>query len=341
MNKEALTISVIINTLNCADTLAECLRRIRSQDYPQDRIEIIITDGGSTDSTKEIGLRYGARIIDTGSEYRDFSEKRMYLGFENARNEILAYINSDNYLIGDDWFKKMVFPFENDREIIAASSWHYHYDKNANYMTRYFSLFGVNDPIALYLGKADKLAWSEKKWNLRGKVIEENPQYYKIRYSKDSLPTVGNNGFLVRRSVYEKLTCGIDKFFHIDANYDLVSMGYNTHAIVKTTLLHITNNSLLTEIGKRISYMEIYHYRFSKYRRYKVFDSRIMADKINIMKFVLFSLTLIEPAYRSIRGYLKIRDWAWFIHPVACLGFLLAYTYGYISLKLRNVRRLK
>ena len=48
------SISIIIPTLNSAKTLKDCLQSIEMQDYPKDRIEIIIADGGSTDSTLSI-----------------------------------------------------------------------------------------------------------------------------------------------------------------------------------------------------------------------------------------------------------------------------------------------
>lgn len=49
-----MTISIIIPTLNSAKTLKDCLASIAMQDYPKDKIEIIIADGGSTDGTLEI-----------------------------------------------------------------------------------------------------------------------------------------------------------------------------------------------------------------------------------------------------------------------------------------------
>ena len=47
-------ITFSIPTYNTASDLPDCLNSIRSQDYPQDKIEIIIADGGSEDDTVEI-----------------------------------------------------------------------------------------------------------------------------------------------------------------------------------------------------------------------------------------------------------------------------------------------
>ena len=48
------SISIIIPTLNSAKTLKDCLESIVAQDYPEDKIEIIIADAGSTDGTLNI-----------------------------------------------------------------------------------------------------------------------------------------------------------------------------------------------------------------------------------------------------------------------------------------------
>lgn len=42
------TVSVVIPTLNAAGVLGPCLESIAAQDYPRDRLELIIADGGST-----------------------------------------------------------------------------------------------------------------------------------------------------------------------------------------------------------------------------------------------------------------------------------------------------
>ena len=60
---QKLSLSIVMPTFNCEKNLDECLRCIRMQDYPQNLIEIIILDGGSTDRTREVALKYGATII--------------------------------------------------------------------------------------------------------------------------------------------------------------------------------------------------------------------------------------------------------------------------------------
>ena len=48
------TISVITPTFNSKSTIEKCLTSVRKQNYPQNKIEIILIDGGSIDDTKKI-----------------------------------------------------------------------------------------------------------------------------------------------------------------------------------------------------------------------------------------------------------------------------------------------
>lgn len=319
-------LSIITVALNCADILEDCYTSIANQDYPKDRIEMLLIDGGSTDNTPEVAERFGAMVINGG--YRENQEARRYIGFLNASHEILVYLDSDNLITEQDWLKKMVRPFLEDEEIVGTQTLKYSYDKRQSLMNRYFALLGANDPVAYYLGKADRLPWFHEDWNLRGDIIYEEEEYYKVRFNIESFPTIGCNGFLVRRSAFEKLKCDAEEFLHIDANYDLIEMGFDTYGIVKNSILHSTGDTLLKSIKKRMTYMGVHHQDLKRKRRYKVFDLSKTSDIMNLLKFMIFSCTVVKPIYDSIRGFIRIRDLAWFVHPFVCMGFVFAYSYA-------------
>ena len=52
------TISILIPTLNAANVLEGCLKSITEQEYPWDKVEIIVADGGSTDNTLGIVSKF-------------------------------------------------------------------------------------------------------------------------------------------------------------------------------------------------------------------------------------------------------------------------------------------
>ena len=47
-------VSILIPTLNSSQTLKYCLDSVGTQDYPQEKLELVFSDGGSVDATRSI-----------------------------------------------------------------------------------------------------------------------------------------------------------------------------------------------------------------------------------------------------------------------------------------------
>lgn len=324
------SISIVIPTLNSERTIEKCLSSIASQDYPEEKVETIIVDGGSSDSTIKKSGSFNVKIIIKENEKQN-QEARKAIGLLSASNDIIAFIDSDNILPHPQWLLRMIEPFTQNKEIIATQPLRYTYDKSTSLLNRYFALFGVNDPVSYYLNKRDKLSWAENSWKLLGNA-EDMGNYFLVRFKADAMPTLGANGFFARRSILLKAKCKPSEFFHIDVNYDLISLGYNTYGIVKESIIHLTGDKLYSFIRKRFLYMKRYYLDKRSIRRYKIYTSH---DRYNLIKYVFFSITLFEPLLQSIRGYRRIRDKAWFLHPIVCLAILFAYGLAIIEWRLK------
>jgi glycosyltransferase involved in cell wall biosynthesis len=61
-------VSVVVTTKNEERNIENCLRSIRRQSYPADRVEIIVVDNFSTDRTAEISIRYTSKVCFKGPE---------------------------------------------------------------------------------------------------------------------------------------------------------------------------------------------------------------------------------------------------------------------------------
>ena len=139
-------ISIVIPTYNSGRVLKQCLESIRQQDYPLDRQEIIVADAGSLDDTEAIAQSYGARIIFNPLQT---GEAGKAAGVREAKNEIVALIDSDNVLPDRNWLRQMVHPFS-DPEIVAAEPLEYTHRPADGYITRYCALMGMNDPLCFF-----------------------------------------------------------------------------------------------------------------------------------------------------------------------------------------------
>ncbi len=336
-NDKLPSISILILTYNCAQNLNKCLQKIRNQNYPENKIEILIMDGGSDDDTCIVAKNLGAKVVVSDAAYRNNAEIRRYMGVKSAKNEIIAGIDSDNFLPYNNWLLEMVKPLVEDDSIIGTYTLRYTYLKDESLLNRYYALMGVNDPVAFYLNKADRISWAQNVSDLRVSFLEERDTYYKVRFDYQKLPSVGANGFLIRRNILEKVANDPYCFFHIDIAYDLAKMGLNTYGIVKNSIIHVHGDSIYNVLKKRLKYMKIFHQQYYNNRRYLIYDKSKMDDNINLLKFIIYSVTFIKPFYDSLKGNLKIRDSAWFLNPLMCFAFLMVYAYGTIMNTKRNL----
>jgi hypothetical protein len=306
------------------------LESIKSQDYNKNKIEHIVADGGSTNGSIELAKKYSCKVI-VKKELQEEINARMYEGIKKSNNEIIAIIETDNILPDKSWFKRMIEPFIDHKDIFCTYNSHNCYSKNMSLLSRYCSLFGVSDPVLYYLNKSDKLSWNKSESYNKGVILERNSNYTMVEFDQTSLPTLGDNGCLFRREVFTKSIIPQNDFIHLDLFSELLTLGYKNFGVVHNCIYHITGTSIFGMIKRRLYYRNVYFENKRSIRKYLVFNPRSNRDKINLLKFCIYTITLIEPISQSIRGFLKIYDFAWFLHPFMCWIYLIGY--GQLELK--------
>ncbi|OGH41323.1 MAG: hypothetical protein A3H79_03260 [Candidatus Levybacteria bacterium RIFCSPLOWO2_02_FULL_36_8b] len=320
------SITVIIATYNSEKTIKECLKSVRSQDYPQVKIDILLADGGSTDNTLRIARKFNVNIVPVPPELQN-AEYNKGIAVRKATGELLLMIDHDNVLPHDSWLINMVRPLLVEKDVVGVETLRYKYNPKGYLLDRYFALFG-GDPFSFYLGKLDRLAYLYAEYNLLGSAIDRG-SYYIVNFKPNKIPTLGANGFLIRKNILMKHAL-VDEnhFFHIDVNVDLIKKGFNTYAFIKDDILHLTGyKNLSSFLYRRKLFMEQY-YTKNMNRRYSVFMS---SDKLRLLIFIIYSITFIKPTLDALRGYTKIRDFAWFLHPLLC--FTLFSIYSFVVIK--------
>lgn len=330
------TISVVTATYNSGKTLEKCLRAVRSQNYPQEKIEIVLGDGGSTDNTAQIAKKFGARIVKIPAEKQN-AEYNRGTAFNQTKGELVLILDHDNFLPTSNWLKDMIRPLLENPKMVATESCYYHYDRRYKLMDRYYALFGTNEPVPYYLGKADRLPQIAKTWINLGKA-QDRGKYYLVEFEPDPLkiPTIGTNGCLVRRKVLiENADVRPEYHYPIDVMVDVIKKGYNQFGFVKNSIIHLTNiRGFWPYLKRRKTFVEDYHFQDQSKRRYSVF---MKGDEIKLIKYIFISLTLIKPTFDALKGFLKIPDPAWFLHPLMCL--MTTFLYGYVTIKFQFLKK--
>ncbi len=91
-------VSVIINNYNYERFLGDAVESALYQTYP--RVEVILVDDGSTDSSREVIAAYGSRIIqvlkENGGQASAFNA-----GFAASRGEICCLLDADDIFLPD------------------------------------------------------------------------------------------------------------------------------------------------------------------------------------------------------------------------------------------------
>jgi len=325
LQQDLKSLSIIIPTFNSSSTIGKCLNSIFEQDYPLDNIEVIIVDGGSKDSTLEIAALYPVKVVHNPLRT---GEAGKYLGLKKSRGKLVAFIDSDNVLPSKEWIKKMIAPL-NREDIVGSEPYTFTYDKDLPLISRYVALFGVCDPLQLYLGNRERWNWLHQDiiQDPKHRVIEKK-DFYLLELDKENVPTLGANGFIARREqLLENSTSPY--YFDIDVIHVLVHKGFNIFAMPKVGIVHIFSTNIRQFLRKNYRRIHEYLY-FTRNRTYKWFQRKSIKEAI---KFILWSFTLFLPVRDSVNGYRMKPDIAWFFHPVACILVSFVYSITYFLQK--------
>ena len=90
-------VSIVTPSFNHARFLEQTMRSVLEQDYPN--IEYIVIDGGSQDGSRDLIEAYAPQLAYWQSQPDGGQTDAINQGFARATGEILAWLNSDDYLL--------------------------------------------------------------------------------------------------------------------------------------------------------------------------------------------------------------------------------------------------
>ena len=92
--------SIIVPVYKVEDCLPKCMDSLLAQDYPADRLEIILVDDGSPDNCGRMCDSYASRHSNVKSLHKEnggLSDARNY-GLSHASMDYVLFVDSDDYL---------------------------------------------------------------------------------------------------------------------------------------------------------------------------------------------------------------------------------------------------
>lgn len=311
-------------------TLDEYIQAIISQEYPHEQIELIFADGGSSDGTikrlEEYGEKYDIDISVYENPLRT-AEAGKAVGVRKAQGEVICLLDSDNIIPDSKWLIRMMEPFE-ESIIVASEPIAYTYREQDSVINRYCALIGMNDPLCLFTGNYDRYCTITNKWtNVEREEIDRG-NYLSIKFRENMIPTIGANGFLMRR---EELLDNFegDYLFDIDVLWELFKKDPELRvAKVKTGIVHLFCPDTKTFYRKQNRRIRDFLY-FSEEKGRKYPWGKIGKGKIVL--FAVSCITIIPLLVQACIGYSRKQDLqAWAYHFVACWVTLWVYGWGVV-----------
>ncbi len=90
-------VSVVVPERNEQDWIAKCVDSILAQEYPSERLEVIVVDGESSDDTRQVLAAYGEKLRVLSNPAR-IVPTAMNIGIRAARGEIIARVDAHTVL---------------------------------------------------------------------------------------------------------------------------------------------------------------------------------------------------------------------------------------------------
>lgn len=324
-------ISIVTPTFNSMRTLDEYMQAILAQNYPHENMELIFADGGSQDGTLERIEEYRQQVDIPIQIYENplrTAEAGKAVAVRKAEGEIICLLDSDNIIPDQNWLSRMMKPFK-EEVIVASEPIRYTYRKKDSVINRYCALIGMNDPLCMFTGNYDRYCAVTGEWTEVEREEIDKGDYLSVRFREDMIPTIGANGFLMRRQELLDNFEG-DYLFDIDVLWELFKKEPELRvAKVKTGIVHLFCPDTKTFYRKQNRRIRDFLY-FSDAKGRKYPWSKV--GKGRIVLFTLCCITVFPLLGQACAGYSRKHDLqAWAYHFVACWITLWVYGWGVIS----------
>lgn len=309
-------LSIIIPVLNAAGVVERCLKSIRLQNYPADRLEILVADGGSTDGTRDIVFRYEGFLIE--NPFR-IAEQGKRLALLKATGEFIVFLDADNELSHPDFLSLAVRALQKFPQTIGVESYYPASAGMGTFCGYLTATLHISDPVA---------------W-----MMSVNPVHVRSdgpvevwSYPPGSLAyPLGANGFIFRSS-------------------DLAALGATEKFEDTAMVLRLAQQHRLEWL--RLSGRGVHHYivdgllDFLKKRRRQTYHFLSLRDQHTSWTSehprmpgwlaCIACATMLIPILQMVSRLIKTGDKRWLWHPIACLLSVTGVAWGVFTFMVSN-----
>jgi glycosyltransferase involved in cell wall biosynthesis len=321
MDKLAV-VSVVIPCRNEERFIGSCLDSIVSQDYPKDKIEILVIDGMSEDKTREIVFEYAGRYpcIKLLNNPKKHTSSAFNIGIKNASGEYITIIGAHSAHSSNKFRKSIEYMEKYKVDVVGARCDVINVDSSITSKAiacALSSLFGVGgfhrEPIkkARFVDTAAGCFYKRKAFEIMGLYNEELLRAQDMELNK-RLTKTGAKILIAPDIVYYYFPCGDLKSFYMHNFKDglWITLSFKYSNTMPVSIRH------LVPLGFVLSLM--------------IFGATAIYSPIFLLLFVLiiFTYFLLNLCF-SIRISIKRRDIRFiFLMPVVFAALHFSYGVG-------------
>lgn len=317
-------ISVLTYTYNARETIEECITSFFSQDYPFDKIEWIIVDGGSKDNTLELIKSYQKKYPKIIKFYESPTEHSCAGNVGHSQfarrvsKELVLFIDQGDILVNKDWLKKMAGILKRHEKISAVQS-RIAISKRDNFINKYLSAIGIDDPFAVPYSLNSQVTIHPRIFR-----YDSDCQMYVYKVNKNNFLYGGGGGFMIKKEDF--FNCGgwiqdTDLFYRMGLHEYYV-------AVPKYIQIYKKKSSGIKKFLKQRGEHIDYYLKENYYGRdFYWFDLRknIIPENFKFIKTVIFNLLIIPGLIQGIRMAVRQKRIFWIIHPIALFSITIYY----------------
>lgn len=314
MDSSLPKISYCVFTYNEEKNIFGCLSSIFNQEYPKEKLEVILVDDNSNDRTLEIARKFPVKIFHNGKHDGDLSAT---IGFKHATGDFYTAIGADMRFRGKNWFHKMIKPLMENPDMAVALTRFYTHPKDS-LITRYINL----DPLQR------DLVYQVFSPGIEEMIVDKKQGYYVCKYNIKKIPpqTHGLYRVNVMRDVIKK-----QKIYYDMGNIiSLVKMGYaNVGYVPSAGYYHFHAENLRHLLSKRVrniqrSYLRYNEKNSTKNTVYKWVDFSNSKDVAKVIILVISANLFVPVFVYSLYRKIRYRNWLYILE--APITFLLVNT---------------
>lgn len=314
-------VSFVICTLNCRDYVIRCLKSIRAQNYPQDKIEIIVVDSYSTDGTIEAAKSFGARVILTekgGNAEGKGGPKA--IGCEATTGDVIITVDSDNALVGPEWLNNMLYPLQIDPQVTVVICRMLVAPEDP-LINQYCSLIGT-DSFAAYCSMDSQLS-------LQRLALTDKGRYHTYHNTADQFMICGGYYLTMRRSTIDSVG-GFTR--DADTVYTLAQQDRAVVAIPKDTYIHhLITTGFWSFIRKKVKWSHYYFTHPDPHRSRQW--AQESADRRRFLWQTIRTLLVLPTLWETLVMLVKDGRRAWWLHAPVSFCTTAAYIIGFVKSK--------